>query len=144
MVLGLLAVGLGIAFRGQNIAYLIGLVVGIAAASNFPLLVLSLYWKGLTTRGAVLGGATGLGLSVVLTVLGPSVWVKVLGYATPLFPLDPPTLVALPAAVVVCVAVSLLDRSRRAEIDRAGFADQSRRMHGAVRPAPAQALAAAE
>ncbi|RYC33477.1 cation/acetate symporter ActP [Lichenibacterium minor] len=142
VVLGLLAVGLGIAFRGQNIAYLIGLVVGIAAAANFPLLVLSLYWRGLTTRGAVLGGATGLGLSVVLTVLGPSVWVKVLGHAAPVFPLDPPTLVALPAAVVVCVAVSLLDRSRRADIDRAGYAEQSRRMHGVAAPVPV--LAAAE
>jgi cation/acetate symporter len=137
LVLGLLAVVLGIAFRGQNIAYVIGLVVGIAAASNFPVL-LSLYWRGLTTRGAVLGGSTGLVLSVVLTVLGPSVWVKVLGHATPIFPLDPPTLVALPAAFVVCVGVSLLDRSSRATMDRAGYAEQSRRMQGGA------ALAAAE
>ena len=138
LVLGLLSVVLGIAFRTQNIAYLIGLVVGIAAASNFPLLLLSLYWKGLTTLGAVLGGSTGLVLSVVLTVLGPSVWVKVLGYATPVFPLDPPTLVALPAAFVVCVGVSLLDRSSRAATDRAGYLEQSRRMKGGA------ALAAAE
>lgn len=130
LVLGLLAVLLGIVFRQQNIAYLIGLVVGIAAASNFPLLVLSLYWGGLTTRGAVAGGCTGLGLSVLLTVLGPSVWVKVLGHATPLFPLDPPTLVALPAAFLVCVGVSLLDRSHRGRIDRAAFAEQYRRMQG--------------
>ena len=138
LVLGLLAVGLGIAFRTQNIAYLIGLVVGIAAASNFPLLVLSLYWRGLTTLGAVLGGSTGLVLSVVLTVLGPSVWVKVLGHATPIFPLDPPTLVALPAAFVVCVGVSLLDRSSRAATDRAGYVEQSRRMQGGAVAAAAE------
>ena len=138
LVLGLLAVVLGIAFRTQNIAYIIGLVVGIAAASNFPLLLLSLYWKGLTTLGAVLGGSTGLVLSVVLTVLGPSVWVKVLGNAAPIFPLDPPTLVALPAAFIVCVGVSLFDRSSRAATDRAGYVEQSRRMAGGA------ALAAAE
>ena len=139
LVLGLLAVVLGIAFRTQNIAYVIGLVVGIAAASNFPLLLLSLYWKGLTTRGAVLGGSTGLVLSVVLTVLGPSVWVKVLGHAAPVFALDPPTLVALPAAFAVCIAVSLLDRSRRAAVDRAGYVEQSRRMRGgALLPAAAE------
>ena len=137
LVLGLLAVGLGIAFRTQNIAYLIGLVVGIAAASNFPLL-LSLYWKGLTTLGAVLGGSTGLVLSVVLTVLGPSVWVKVLGHATPVFPLDPPTLVALPAAFIVCAGVSLLDRSSRAAIDRAGYLEQSHRMQGGAATAAAE------
>ena len=138
LVLGLLSVVLGIAFRQQNIAYLIGLVVGIAAASNFPLLLLSLYWKGLTTLGAVLGGSTGLVLSVVLTVLGPSVWVKVLGNATPLFPLDPPTLVALPAAFIVCVGVSLLDRSSRAATDRAGYVEQSRRMQGGAATAAAE------
>ncbi len=138
LVLGLLSVVLGIAFRTQNIAYLIGLVVGIAAASNFPLLLLSLYWKGLTTLGAVLGGSTGLVLSVVLTVLGPSVWVKVLGYATPIFPLDPPTLIALPAAFIVCIGVSVFDRSSRAATDRAGYVEQSRRMQGGA------AIAAAE
>ena len=138
LVIGLLAVVLGIAFRTQNIAYLIGLVVGIAAASNFPLLLLSLYWKGLTTRGAVLGGGTGLVLSVGLTILGPSVWVKVLGFAAPVFALDPPTLVALPAAFAVCIVVSLADRSARAQLDRAGFVEQRRRMAGGA------ALAAAE
>ena len=113
-------------------------MVGIAAASNFPLLLPSLYWKGLTTLGAVLGGSTGLVLSVVLTILGPSVWVKVLGYATPVFPLDPPTLVALPAAFIVCVGVSLLDRGSRAVIDRAGFAEQRRRMQGGAAVAAAE------
>ncbi len=54
------------------------------------------------------------------------------------FPLDPPPLVALPLAVVVCVVVSLLDRSRRAEIHRAGYVEQDRRMNGGA------ALAAAE
>lgn len=138
VVIGALAVTLGIAFRNQNIAYVISLVVGIAAASNFPLLLLALYWRGLTTWGAVLGGGTGLVLSVGLTVLGPSVWVNVLGHAMPVFPLDPPTLVALPAAFLVCVAGSLLDRSRRGALDRAGFVEQSNRMMGGA------ALAAAE
>ncbi len=137
-MLGLLAVLLGIGFRGQNIAYVISLVVGIAAAPNFPLLLLALYWKGLTTRGAVPGGATGLVLSVVFSALGPAVWVKVLGHAQPIFPLDPPALVALPLAVLVCVVVSLLDGSRRAELDRAGFVRQDRCMKGGA------VLAAAE
>ena len=145
LVLGLLAVVLGIAFRTQNIAYLVGLVVGIAASSNFPLLVLAIYWRGLTTWGAVLGGSAGLLASIVLTVLGPAVWVKTLGYPASVFPLDPPTLVAMPLAFVVAIGVSLLDRSRRAAVDRAGFAEQQRRMAGgAVSGAPAGALAAAE
>ena len=145
LVLGLLAVLLGIAFRSQNIAYLVGLVVGIAASSNFPLLVLAIYWRGLTTRGAVAGGSAGLLASIVLTALGPAVWVKTLGYAAPVFPLDPPTLVAMPLAFAVAIGVSVLDRSRRAAIDRAGFPEQQRRMAGRAAPGPlAGTLAAAE
>jgi cation/acetate symporter len=130
LVLGLLAVGLGIAFRGQNIAYLVALVVGIAASSNFPVLLLAVYWRGLTTAGAVSGGGVGLAGAIVFTVLGPSVWVKVLGHAAPIFPLDPPTLLTMPLAFVVCIGVSLLDRSRRAERDRSGYAEQRARMMG--------------
>ena len=145
LALGLLAVGLGIAFRTQNIAYLVGLVVGIAASSNFPVLLLAIYWRGLTTLGAVLGGSTGLVASIVLTALGPAVWVKTLGYAAPVFPLDPPTLVAMPAAFAVAIGVSLLDRSRRATIDRAGFAEQQSAWPAATAPPSApRILEAAE
>jgi cation/acetate symporter len=119
--LGLLAVLLGIAFRTQNIAYLISLVVGIAASSNFVLLVLAIYWRGLTTLGAVIGGGVGLVSSIVLTVLGPAIWVKALGFAAPAFALDPPTLVTMPLAFATCIGVSLLDRSRQAARDRAQF-----------------------
>jgi cation/acetate symporter len=127
LAIGVLAIGLGIAFRTQNIAYMIALVFGIAASSNFPLLILAIYWRGLTTRGAVAGGLVGLVGSLLLTVLGPSIWVAVLGHAAPIVTLDPPTLVTMPLAVLACVGVSLLDRSRRAAVDRAGFAEQNAR-----------------
>lgn len=90
----------------------------------------------------MLGGATGLVLSVVLPILGPAVWVKVMGNALPIFPLDPPTLVALPAAVLVCILVSVFDRSRRGLLDRAGFegstATPRAAPQGAAMPAPAE------
>lgn len=137
LALGVLAVALGVAFRGQNVAYMIALVVGVAASSNFPVLILAIYWRGLTTAGAVAGGTVGLVSSILFTVLGPSVWVKVLGNPAPVVPLDPPTLVTMPSAFAVCVAVSLLDRSRRGARDRAGFDAQSARVAGAA-PAAAE------
>jgi cation/acetate symporter len=124
LVLGVLAVALGIGFKTQNIAYLVALAVSVAACSNFPLLLLAIYWRGLTTLGAVLGGTIGLVGSVVLTILGPAVWVKVLGYATPLVALDPPTLIVMPLAFAVCIGVSVLDRSAQAARDRADFDGQ--------------------
>ena len=128
--IGLVAILLGIAFEHQNIAYMVGLAYSISASSNFPVLILALYWPGLTTRGAVAGGGLGLVGALALTVLGPPVWVKVLGHATPIFPLDPPTLVTLPLAFVTCIAVSMLDRSRQGQADRASYARQRERMQG--------------
>jgi len=87
----------------------------------------------------VLGGSVGLVGSILLTVLGPSVWVKVLGYPAPIFPLDPPTLVMMPLAFAVCIGVSLLDTSRRAHLDRAGYGEQRNKMlGGAALPAAAE------
>ncbi len=112
ILIGVLGVGLGIAFKGQNILFLTGLVFSIGASACFPILVMAMFWKRLTTAGAVAGGATGLGLSVGLIVLGPSVWVQVLGNAAPIIPLSQPTIISAPAAFLVMVAVSLVTRAR--------------------------------
>jgi cation/acetate symporter len=52
IIIGIVGVILGIAFESQNIAYMVGLAFGIAASANFPILILSIYWRGLTTKGA--------------------------------------------------------------------------------------------
>ncbi len=114
LVLGLLAIILGVAFRTQNVAYMVSLAFAIAASSTFPVLLLSLYWPGLTTRGAISGGCTGLVTALLLTVTGPSIWVKVFGFPAPLITLDPPTLVTMPLAFLVCWLVSSLERSENA------------------------------
>jgi cation/acetate symporter len=113
------AVVLGIAFRTQNVAYMLGLTFSVACSSTFPVLLLALYWKRLTTFGAVAGGTVGLVSAVLLTIAGPAVWVHVMGNAKPLFSIDPPTIVTMPLAFVTCWLVSVLDRSKQADTDRA-------------------------
>ncbi len=71
--IGLIAVVLGIAFEKQNVAFMAALAFGIAAAGNFPVLFMSMYWKDLTTRGALAAGYGGLTAAVVLVVLSKSV-----------------------------------------------------------------------
>ena len=110
--LGVLSVLLGIAFQTQNVAYMISLAYAVSCSSTLPLLILALYWRGLTTRGAVAGGIAGLVGAVLLTVLGPPVWVKVLGNPAPIFPLDPPTIVTMPIAFLTAWLVSVLDQRR--------------------------------
>ena len=122
--LGAVAILLGIAFETQNVAFMVSLAFALAASGNFPVLILSLYWPGMTTRGAVAGGSVGLGLALVLTILSPAVWVTTLGNAAPVFPYSSPAIFSVPAAFVTIWLVSVLDRSPRAAEDRAGFADQ--------------------
>ena len=124
VVIGALAIGLSILFRNLNIGVISALVLAIAASVNFPVLILALFWPGLTTRGALLGGSTGLVVVIVLTVLSPSIWVSVLGHEEAIYPYAYPTLFSMLAAFVVTIAVSMADRSPRAAVDRAAYPAQ--------------------
>ena len=119
--LGVLAVLLGIAFEKQNVAYIVALTFSIAACTNFPILVLSIFWRGLTTRGAVMGGYTGIFGSIGLLIIGPTVWTKVLEMGPAIFPYDFPTFVVLPAVLVVAYIASVTDSSESAKKERAAY-----------------------
>jgi len=119
--LGILAIILGIAFEKQNIAYVVALTFSIAACTNFPILVLSIFWRGLTTRGAVLGGYTGIFGSIGLLLIGPTVWTKVLDMGPAIFPYDFPTFVVLPAVLIVAYIVSVTDSSESGKKERAAY-----------------------
>ncbi|ACK51546.1 SSS sodium solute transporter superfamily [Methylocella silvestris BL2] len=121
--LGLLAIVLGIVFEKQNVAFMVGLAFCIAASCNFPVLLLSMFWRGLTTRGALIGGFLGLFSAVIMVVLSPAVWEVTLGNpkGTAPFPYENPALFSMSLAFVSIWLISLLDNSKRAQLDRAGF-----------------------
>ncbi|MCL5237005.1 MAG: sodium/solute symporter [Nitrospirae bacterium] len=75
--LGVAAILLGILFKGQNVAFLVGLTFAIAASANFPALLMSIIWKKFTTKGAVTSIYTGLITATVLIILSPTVWVDI-------------------------------------------------------------------
>lgn len=124
VVLGIIAIGLGIAFEKQNIAFMVGLAFAIAASANFPVLFLSMFWSKLTTRGAFLGGFIGLTTAIVLVVIGPTVWVALLGNEEPIFGSKYPALISVTVAFVGIWLFSITDNSKRAEVDRAAFEAQ--------------------
>jgi len=114
--LGLLAVVLSLAFKGQNVAFMVGLAFAVAASANFPALVLSIFWRRLTTSGAVASIWTGLIVSVTLIVLSPTVWVDVLhAGAQPVVPYRNPAVFSMSAAFLAGILVSLLRREPSAE-----------------------------
>jgi cation/acetate symporter len=122
--LGFVAIILGILFEKQNIAFMVGLAFGVAAAANFPVLILSMYWKGLTTRGALFGGYGGLVSAVLFVVFSKSVWVDVLGNPAALFPYTQPALFAMPIAFLLAYIFSKTDTSVRAGKEIEAFEDQ--------------------
>jgi cation/acetate symporter len=124
LALGVLAILLGIVFEKQNIAFIVSLTFSIAASSNFPVLLLSIYWRGLTTRGAVWGGSLGLVTAVALTILSPTVWVQVLGHAHAVYPYEYPALFSMVVAFAGVYVFSVTDKSAAAERERGLFDNQ--------------------
>ena len=122
--LGIVAVLLGMAFEKMNIAFMVALAFGVAASANFPVLILSMYWKGLTTKGALVGGYSGLVSAVLFVLLSKSVWVDVLGNASAIFPYTQPALFSMPIAFFMTWLFSTLDSSKAAEAEKEAFEDQ--------------------
>ncbi|PLY11912.1 cation acetate symporter [Sulfurimonas sp. CVO] len=124
IALGIIAIIMGILFEQQNIAFVVGLAFAIAASANFPILFLSMYWRGLTTRGAVIGGSLGLATAVLLVILGPIVWVDILGNATAIFPYKYPALFSVIVAFVGTYIFSVTDKSQGAKDEAEAFEAQ--------------------
>jgi cation/acetate symporter len=103
---------------------MVGLAFAIAASVNFPILFLSMYWGGLTSRGAFVGGAVGLTSAVSCVIFGPTIWVGILGNEQAVFPYKHPALFSMTAAFVSIYLVSILDSSDEADRAKAAFTAQ--------------------
>jgi cation/acetate symporter len=108
VVLGIVAVALAITFKGQNVAYMVSLAFAIAASGNFPALLLSIFWRRLTTAGAVSSMLVGTVATLVLIYLSPTIQVDILKHPSASFPLKNPALLTIPLAFAVGIVVSLL------------------------------------
>ena len=126
VALGIIAVVLGIIFKGQNVAFMVSLAFAIAASANFPALLLSIFWRGCTTRGVVTSMLVGTISTLVLIYLSPTIQIDILRHETALFPLKNPALITIPLSFAVGIVVSLLSSDPEA---RAKFAAVERRIH---------------
>ncbi|MCD8522019.1 MAG: cation acetate symporter [Saccharospirillaceae bacterium] len=129
VILGMVAIALGVLFEQQNIAFMVGLAFAIAASANFPVLLLSMYWQRLTTRGAMIGGWLGLMTAVSLVILGPIVWVQILGNERAIFPYQYPALFSVIVAFIGIWYFSVTDKSEAGAAEREKFDQQFVRSH---------------
>jgi cation/acetate symporter len=121
LAIGILAIYLGYIFENINVAFMVGLAFAVAASVNFPVLLMSIFWRGTTTLGAFVGGMLGLISSVAGVVLSKAVWVSTLGYKEAIFPYDNPALFSMPIAFIGIWLFSKLDSSKRAQEEEKAF-----------------------
>jgi cation/acetate symporter len=126
VVLAALSIILGITFKGQNVAYMVGLAFAIAASANFPALVLSIFWSRLTTAGAQASMLIGTVSTLALIYLSPTIQIDVLKHADAWFPLRNPGIITIPLSFVTAILVSLL---RPVPADARRFVELERQLH---------------
>ena len=124
LVIGVVAIIFGIGFKEQNIAFVVALAFTIAASANFPVLIMSMFWRNMTTRGAVIGGWAGLIAAVVMVILGPVVWTQILAMGDPIVPYKFPALFTMAIAFIGIWFFSITDNSEDAVLERSKFAEQ--------------------
>ena len=124
VAIGILAIYLGYKFETINVAFMVGLAFAVAASVNFPVLLMTMFWRGTTTLGAFAGGILGLISSVAGVVLSKAVWVTTLGYKDAIFPYDNPALFSMPIAFFGIWFFSKLDRTKRAYLEKKAFEAQ--------------------
>ncbi|HET9440174.1 MAG TPA: hypothetical protein VFO52_08380, partial [Longimicrobiales bacterium] len=126
VLLAVIAIILGITFKGQNVAFMVSLAFAIAASGNFPALLLTIFWRRYTTAGAVTSMVIGTIGTLLLIYLSPTIQVDILKHETAWFPLKNPALVTMPLSFLAGAVVSLLRPDAAAN---AAFAARERDMH---------------
>ena len=115
VILGVIAMGFGMMFKGQNVAILVGLAFSIAASGNFPAIIMASFWRRATTEGMVASIGVGTLSSLLLIYLSPTVQIDILGHAEAIFPLKNPGIVTIPLSFAVGIITSLLTRDLNSE-----------------------------
>jgi cation/acetate symporter len=123
VAISILAIILGIAFEGQNVAFMAGLAFSVACAANFPSLVLAITWRRFTTPAAVASILVGTLSSLILIYLSPTIQVDIVG--KPLAQLEHewwfvslrnPAIISMPLSFAVAILVSLATREKNADL----------------------------
>jgi cation/acetate symporter len=110
VVIGAIAILLGLAFEGMNVSYLVGWAFAIAASANLPALLMLLFWRRTTKQGIIAGVLVGLSSSLLWIVVSPDMFKNMYGMdiKDALVPLSQPGLVTIPLSFAAIIVASLL------------------------------------
>lgn len=120
VVVGVVAMALGIVFQDFNASFLVGWAFNVAASANLPALIMLLFWKKTTKQGITAGIVAGLLSSLLWLAFTAPAYANI--YKKYLFPnLDPttapmpfsqPGLVTIPLGFIVLIIVSLMTQPK--------------------------------
>ena len=114
VVVGLIAIVLGILFEKMNVNYLVGWAFSVAASANLPSLIMLIFWKGTTKQGITAAITVGVISSLAWILLSADTYKDVYGLPPEdaLVPFSQPGIVTIPMGFAVLIVVSLLTRKR--------------------------------
>jgi cation/acetate symporter len=112
VVVGAIAIVLGILFQEMNVSYLVGWAFSVAASANLPSLVMILFWKGATKQGVIAALVVGMTSSLGWILLSADTFTKVYGLSADdaIVPFSQPGIVTIPLGFLTLIVVSLMTR----------------------------------
>ncbi len=114
LVVGVIAIILGIAFKGMNVSFLVGWAFAVAASANLPAIIMMLFWKKTTAQGIVASVLVGMISALVIILLSPSMFEKYgLPMADAIIPIDSPAIFSVPLSFITLVVVSLMTQKKQ-------------------------------
>ncbi len=118
MVIGAIAIYLGIVFEGMNVSFLVGWAFAVAASANLPAILMILFWKKTTAQGVAASILVGLTSALGLILVSPDMWVRygLLPQDAPIA-FNSPAAISIPASFIALVLVSLVTQKKVALVE---------------------------
>jgi cation/acetate symporter len=116
IVVGCIAILLGILCKGMNVSFLVALAFAVAASANLPAIIMMMFWKKTTSKGIAASIVVGIVSALGIILLSPSTYADIYGLsaAQAPIPLDNPAIISMPLSLITLVVVSLLTQKRTA------------------------------
>ena len=117
VVTGLIAIVLGIIFKGVNVAFLVGWAFAVAASANLPAILMLLFWKKTTAKGITASICIGMLSALTIIMLSPKMWKQFDFAGTAPLAIDNPGIISIPLAFITLIIVSLLTQKDNAKLE---------------------------
>jgi cation/acetate symporter len=109
---GIIAIILGIAFNGMNVAFLVGWAFAVAASANLPSIIMLLFWKKTTAKGIAWSIGVGMVSALAIILTSPNMYAQFGINATPIHQLNQPGIISIPLSFAILVIVSLMSQKK--------------------------------